>query len=439
MATNTSSANATCGGFRSSCATLTSTDVWQSDVGSDIEALCWALLFGFCIGLQREFRFDLATSCKRHGCMPGRASTKPRKMVAGAAGLRTHVLVSIGACLFTLESQHGFHNALPVALGKGGDPARIAAQIVSGIGFLGAGVIFKTDDKVQGLTTAASIWTTAALGLSCASRAGKGLNYTAGFATALVLATLQFVVILEEWAHLWFQPSKAVRQAMREEGLALSRQNSPAAPGGEVSAAAAEEGAGAGAGAGIELPVLAAVDLSLASCHEGGPPGSAGGVSQNNTGHGGSGSGGSGSGSMRSEALLVAGFRGVKKRDLLSVLEEVHAAATKVGEEVLESGMRKERGKEGGQRGGGSDAEAVVVEVEDEAKVQGGDGGGGGGGAATRDVAVDAGAVLWVTHRVALRDREAKGEVKGPPPDLQFPALVAMMVGCVETRVTIIR
>ena len=79
----------------------------------------------------------------------------------------------------------------------------------------------------------------------------------------------------------------------------------------------------------------------------------------------------------------------------------------------------------------------MVVEVEVEAKVQGGVGGG--SGAATHDVAVGAGAVLWVTHRVALWDREAKGEVKGPPPDLQFPALVAMMVGCVETSVAIIR
>ncbi len=73
------------------------------------------------------------------------------------AGLRTHMLVSMGACLFTLISEHAF----PL-----GDPARIAAQIVSGIGFLGAGTILQRKSSVHHLTTAASIWATAAIGMA---------------------------------------------------------------------------------------------------------------------------------------------------------------------------------------------------------------------------------------------------------------------------------
>jgi putative Mg2+ transporter-C (MgtC) family protein len=73
------------------------------------------------------------------------------------AGLRTHMLVGIGACLFTLLSIHAF---------PGSDPARIASQIVVGIGFLGAGTIIHHKSNVYDLTTAASIWVTAAMGMA---------------------------------------------------------------------------------------------------------------------------------------------------------------------------------------------------------------------------------------------------------------------------------
>ncbi len=76
------------------------------------------------------------------------------------AGIRTHTLVSLGACLFTLVSVN-------TALQFGGDPSRIAAQIVSGIGFLGGGAILQERDKVRGLTTAATIWIVAAIGMAC--------------------------------------------------------------------------------------------------------------------------------------------------------------------------------------------------------------------------------------------------------------------------------
>src|SRR5579859_3402670 len=96
------------------------------------------------------------------------------------AGLRTHTLVGIGAALFVLISKYGYTDVLErglVAL----DPSRMAAQIVSGIGFLGAGLIFVRRDAVRGLTTAASIWVTAAIG----SAAAAGLPVLAALATGI--------------------------------------------------------------------------------------------------------------------------------------------------------------------------------------------------------------------------------------------------------------
>jgi putative Mg2+ transporter-C (MgtC) family protein len=98
------------------------------------------------------------------------------------AGLRTHTMVGIGAALFMLISKYGFtdvleHNLVVV------DPSRVAAQIVSGIGFLGAGLIFVRRDAVRGLTTAASVWVTAAVG----SAAGAGLLVLAALATGMYL------------------------------------------------------------------------------------------------------------------------------------------------------------------------------------------------------------------------------------------------------------
>lgn len=81
------------------------------------------------------------------------------------AGIKTHVLVGVGACVFTLVSAYGFGPVLSFDVRL--DPSRIAAQIVSGIGFLGAGVIFVNNDTVRGITTAATIWLSAAIGVAC--------------------------------------------------------------------------------------------------------------------------------------------------------------------------------------------------------------------------------------------------------------------------------
>jgi putative Mg2+ transporter-C (MgtC) family protein len=91
-----------------------------------------------------------------------------REIRQKSAGLRTHTLVGVSAALFMLISKYGFMDVLAygeVVL----DPSRVAAQVVSGIGFIGGGVIFMRRDVVRGLTTAASVWFTAALGMACGS------------------------------------------------------------------------------------------------------------------------------------------------------------------------------------------------------------------------------------------------------------------------------
>jgi putative Mg2+ transporter-C (MgtC) family protein len=109
-----------------------------------------------------------------------------RELRQKSAGLRTHTLVGVSAALFMLVSKYGFMDVLAngrVVL----DPSRVAAQVVSGIGFIGGGVIFMRRDVVRGLTTAASIWLTAALGMAC----GAGLP-----ALALVTTVGHFIIML---------------------------------------------------------------------------------------------------------------------------------------------------------------------------------------------------------------------------------------------------
>ncbi len=103
------------------------------------------------------------------------------------AGLRTHLLVALGSALFTIVSAYGFRDFLQ----HGGpvvrtDPTRIAAQIVTGIGFLGAGAIIREGLSVRGLTTAATLWGSAAIGLA----AGAGFYTAALFATGITIFTL---------------------------------------------------------------------------------------------------------------------------------------------------------------------------------------------------------------------------------------------------------
>src|ERR1700679_18616 len=116
--------------------------------------LALALVLSSLIGLEREFR-------------------------AKSAGLRTHTLVGVAAALIMLVSKYGFDDTI-VKYAVVLDPSRVAAQIVSGIGFIGGGLIFVQRDIVRGLTTAAIIWLTAAVGMGC----GAGLPLLALFVTA---------------------------------------------------------------------------------------------------------------------------------------------------------------------------------------------------------------------------------------------------------------
>lgn len=123
--------------------------------------LVLAALFGTIIGLDREYREK-------------------------EAGFRTHFLVSLGSALMMIVSQYGFSEILTHD-GVSLDPSRIAAQVVSGIGFIGAGTIIFNHQIVRGLTTAASLWATAGIGLT----AGAGMSWLALASTILTLVALE--------------------------------------------------------------------------------------------------------------------------------------------------------------------------------------------------------------------------------------------------------
>jgi putative Mg2+ transporter-C (MgtC) family protein len=117
------------------------------------------------------------------------------------AGLRTNILIAVGAALFTVMS-------IEIS-GPSGDPGRIAAQIVTGIGFLGAGAIMRTDSGIQGLTTAATVWVNAAVGVA----AGGGQYHLAFIATGITLSALLVLqpierVIARRFGHA---PEKVVK------------------------------------------------------------------------------------------------------------------------------------------------------------------------------------------------------------------------------------
>jgi putative Mg2+ transporter-C (MgtC) family protein len=134
-----------------------------------------------------------------------------REIHGHPAGLRTHMLVAAGSGLFTVLSAYGFEG---VAKGIDGtapiDPTRIAAQIVSGIGFLGAGAILKDGVVIRGLTTAASLWATSAVGMA----AGAG-EYVIGIvATATILVSLWPINAIAERLHGTTIPAVQVRLSL---------------------------------------------------------------------------------------------------------------------------------------------------------------------------------------------------------------------------------
>lgn len=122
------------------------------------QILLSALLGGF-IGLEREYR------------------QKP-------AGFRTHLLVSVGSTLFTILSIEAFRNFGSVVV----DPSRVASNILTGIGFIGAGAILHHQDRVVGLTTAAGLWLTAAIGMAVGTK-----FYTIAVATTVIIIGTYFI------------------------------------------------------------------------------------------------------------------------------------------------------------------------------------------------------------------------------------------------------
>jgi putative Mg2+ transporter-C (MgtC) family protein len=128
-----------------------------------IQRLCLSAVLGAVLGLEREWRQKYA-------------------------GLRTNILIAIGSTLFTVMS-------IDLSAAAGGDATRIAAQIVTGIGFLGAGAIMRTGGGVRGLTTAAMIWVNAAIGVAV----GGGEYHVAIIATIVTLVVLVLLNPVERW------------------------------------------------------------------------------------------------------------------------------------------------------------------------------------------------------------------------------------------------
>ena len=157
-----------------------------------IQRLVVSVLLGGALGFEREWRKK-------------------------SAGLRTNILIAMGSSLFTMLSLH--------MSTSGGDPTRIAAQIVTGIGFLGAGAIMRTGTDIQGLTTAATIWVNAAIGVAV----GSGEYRMAVLATAVALGSL-----------IAFDPVE--RLIDRHHAIKWGRRSTDVVPSGE-GAAAPERGA----------------------------------------------------------------------------------------------------------------------------------------------------------------------------------------------------
>lgn len=123
-----------------------------------------SILFAFLLGLERE-------------------------ITGKFAGLRTHILVSAGACVFTLLSVYGFKMHIVEGISGVNDPARIAAQIITGIGFIGAGTVMRHGNNIYGITTAATLWMCAAIGMAC----GTGMFSIAAIASICSLIVLILV------------------------------------------------------------------------------------------------------------------------------------------------------------------------------------------------------------------------------------------------------
>lgn len=151
---------------------------------SDLEVVIrflLALLWGAIVGAEREYR-------------------------GKAAGFRTTIMISMGACFFTMMS---------IAIGGTGNPDRIASNIVTGIGFLGAVVIFRGENRINGITTAATIWAVAAVGMGI----GGGYYFAAGCASMLILFILVVLPYLQRLIDQFNQSKVLMVRCMKKPGI----------------------------------------------------------------------------------------------------------------------------------------------------------------------------------------------------------------------------
>ena len=163
-------------------------------------AMMAATMFDLALQLDLSVRLIVAAGL---GALIG----AEREIHGHPAGIRTHMLVALGSGIFTVMSIHGFgQEADPSRI----DPTRIAAQIVSGIGFLGAGAILKDGIVIRGLTTAASLWATAAVGMA----AGAGEYIIAAVSTLVILVSLWPINALAERLHGTASPEVQLRLSM---------------------------------------------------------------------------------------------------------------------------------------------------------------------------------------------------------------------------------
>ncbi len=153
--------------------------IWNFEPGIAAVAvrLACAMLVGLVIGTEREY------------------TNRP-------AGLRTHILVALGACVVSITGEILFHAYK--GLGAVPDPARLSAQVITGVGFLGAGTIMREGASVKGLTTAASLWAVACLGIAC------GFGYYAVALLGMVFIFLTLTV-LEYVQHKWMRTNESVQ------------------------------------------------------------------------------------------------------------------------------------------------------------------------------------------------------------------------------------
>ncbi len=147
------------------------------------------ILSYFTTAQMLEFLLRILAAC---GC--GAAIGYERSRRFKEAGIRTHLIVCCASALIMIVSKYGFVDMGTPAAGyfpgtSGADPARIAASVISGIGFLGAGAIFRNKNAIKGLTTAAGLWATAGIGLAV----GAGL-YWLGIAAAAIICLMQFLM-----------------------------------------------------------------------------------------------------------------------------------------------------------------------------------------------------------------------------------------------------